>query len=259
MNKIISLSAIVLLCSSSTAFADFINANSVSTFCKPGFYAGVETGLSNTHYTSAELLSESQTAFAGKLSEIQGQFVDTVKGNFANGNVNSSGMSGRFFAGYQFTPYFALETGYTQFNKTDFSGAGYISDFDDDGLLRQAISQVYEGELTEHALDLMAKFTLPLQYGFGIFVKGGFAYIAADRHINLREDDYSGYSQTHTYIQNVLYTASYQAVRPTYSVGVNYTIPKTPLDLSVSYTEIVGGGGISKTSLAALGISIKFG
>jgi len=244
MNKVSFLSAISLVFSCQAAIAD-----TTSTYYKSGFYTGIEAGYGDTHYTSAELLSEAQTAFAAQLG-------GNSTGIFTSGDVNSVGTSGRLFGGYQFTPNFALEMGYIQFNKTDFSGYGHIVNTTGYG---SVTDQVYDGELTQKAIDLVAKLTLPLHYGFGVFFKGGVAYVSADRHINFTQDYFDNLSRTHSYTQNTLFTKTYQAVRPTYGAGIDYTIPNTLVDLSLGYSEILGGGGISKASLATLGISVKFG
>jgi hypothetical protein len=208
-----------------------------STYCKPGFYAGIQAGRGDTFYNQAEVLSEPAT-YAG----FEGHY--TVPGS---ADVDSVGISGRIFGGYQFNPYFALEGGYTQFHKTDFTQTfgGQVSS--------RYVADRFDGELTEHATDIVAKLTMPFQNGFGAYLKVGAAYIAADRHINLTLID-SGSAIP----ENTFYTKSYQAVRPTAGVGLDYTIPSTSLDVDISYTEIMGGGGISKTSLAAIGIADKF-
>jgi len=209
-----------------------------STYCKPGFYAGIQAGRGDTFYNQADVLSEAVT-YSGYYGH------NVVPGS---ADVDSVGISGRIYAGYQFNPYFALEAGYTQFNKTDFTQSfGYIDQ-------SRYTTDKFDGEVTEHATDIVGKLTMPFQYGFGAYIKAGAAYIAADRHINFTEIQSNGSAIP----QETLYTKSYQAVRPTYGIGLDYTIPCTSLDVDVSYTEIAGGGGIPKTGLAAIGISDKF-
>lgn len=223
-----------------------------STYCKPGFYAGVQAGWGQTNYNNEDVLSEVVTNVGN-----YGQYYAYVP--VAGAEINDTGISGRLFAGYQFNPYFAVEAGYTQFHKTDFSqtfsevstGSGAVSVVTPTGF-----SYRYDGEITEHATDVVAKVTYPFNfYGFGVYGKVGAAFVAADRHIN--ETDITD-SNGSAIPSGTFYTKSYQAVRPTYGVGLDYTIPGTSLDVDVSWTEIAGGGGIPRADLAALGASYKF-
>jgi len=212
---------------SGVALAD---AGMSSTYCKPGFYAGVQAGWGKTNYNQEDVLDEVVTA--------NGSY------SFIGSEVNDTGISGRIYGGYQFNPYFALEAGYTQFHKTDFKITSVYS---------HTPSSLFEGEVTEHATDVVAKVTYPFNYGFGVFAKVGGAFVAADRHINETSIHTSGNIPS-----EVLYTKSYQAVRPTYGAGIDYTIPGTSFDVDISYTQIAGGGGIPRTDLAAIGITDKF-
>jgi hypothetical protein len=224
VTSVLSVGAVV----SGVALAD---TGMSSTFCKPGFYAGVQAGWARTNYNNEDVLSEVVTA--------NGSY------SFRDADVDDTGIGGRVFGGYQFNPYFALEAGYTQFHKTDFRITS---------VFQGVVANRFDGEVTEHATDVVAKLTYPLDYGFGVFGKVGAAYIAADRHIN----ESAIYSNGTQIPSSTLYTKSYQAVRPTWSAGVDYTIPNTSLDVDVTYTQILGGGGIPRADMAAIGITDKF-
>lgn len=217
---------------SGVAFAD---ASLSSTYCKPGFYAGVQAGNGNTHTSTNDVLPEAQTYVAAAEP-------GTI---FGASRIDDTGTAGRVFAGYQFNPYFALEAGYTQFNKTTFSARSFTA-----GVPQNA----FRGEVTEHATDAVGKLTMPFQSGFGAYLKAGLAYVASDRHVNASAYTLSGTA----YPVETFYTKSYQAVRATYGVGIDYTIPNTSLDIDLSYSEIASGNGIPRAGLAALGISDKF-
>lgn len=224
---------------SGVAFAD---TGVTSTYCKPGFYAGVEAGRGNTHYSADDAMTEIKTFQENYYTNL-----GVVPGTT---DIDDKGTSGRIFAGYQFIPYFALEAGFTQFHKTTFTQTWKT---DIDTAQNYSINK-YDGEVTEHALDLVGKLTYPLQYGFGVFVKGGLGVISADRHINVSSVNSDGSAiPSHTF-----YTKSYQAVRPVYGAGVDYSIPNTSLSVGVSYSEFASGSGIPRASLWALGISDKF-
>lgn len=220
-----------------------------STYCKPGFYAGVQAGWGQTNYNQEDVLDQVVTNEGNPSNQDLPQ-VSSSNNVVLSSEVNDTGISGRIFAGYQFNPYFAVEAGYTQFHKTDFNQSwGYQS-----GRVLTGDLSRYDGEITEHATDVVGKLTMPFMYGFGGYVKAGAAFIAADEHV------------TETYVSSIgsaiptstFYTKSYQAVRPTYGIGLDYTIPCTSFDVDVSYTEIAGGGGIPRADLAALGVSYKF-
>lgn len=257
-SSILGIGAAIVFTNTAFAYSDM-----KSTYCKPGFYAGIEAGWDNTHYGVADVLSEVQTTAQnssppGGLSFTR---VPAYGSNFVNGNVDDQGMGGRLFAGYQFNPYLAVEAGYTQFHKTTFVAASsyrYItggSQFSSSQTTSNISSfNQYSGELTEYAGDLVGKLTYPMQYGFGVFLKAGAAFVAADRHINTT----TIYNNGSAIPQSTFYTKSYQAVRPTYGAGIDYSIPSTSLDVSVAFTEIAGGGGIPRADLVSLGISEKF-
>lgn len=213
MMKILTASVlgVIGIAASTAALA----ATNTSTYCKPGFYAGIEGGRGDTYYNTTDIFGSST--------------------GLINQQVDDIGMSGRLYAGYQVNPYFAFETGFTQFNKTDFSA--------DAGAVQNAIF----GDITERAVDLVGKATLPLQAGFGAFVELGAALITSDTSVNSA--------------LGLGASGSKQAVRPVYGAGINYTIPNTPLDLQVFYREVSGRGfssDIKTASLWGAGIAYKF-
>ena len=244
MSKLSLLTASVLgvvgVAATSVALAD---TNMESTYCKPGFYVGVEAGQANTGYNPSQLLAParaSNTAIYGGSSSavLLGQ------------QVNKIGAGARMFAGYQFNPYFGMEMGYTDFNKTTFDGNGF-------GTINPAPNAThlhYSGEVTQQATDLVAKATMPLPMGFGAYIDAGAAYVTADRHIN----SYGFLPNTGVAAFNTIYTKSYQAVHATYGAGLDYTIMNTPVDVSVFYQGIAGGGAIPTTHLWGAGLGYKF-
>lgn len=221
---------------SGVAFAD---AGMSSTYCKPGFYAGVQAGRGDTHYGFEDTLIEAKT-------------YETYHGNtLGASHIDDTGTSGRIYGGYQFNPYFALEAGFTKFHKTDFSVTSYYNNT----VVQDRVADTrYDGEVTEQAEDVVGKLTMPFQYNFGGYLKAGLALVSADRHVN----ESSVHSNGTVIPTGTFYTKSYQAVRPTYGAGIDYTIPNTSLDVDVSYTEIARGDGIPRASLWALGLTDKF-
>lgn len=271
---------------SATAFANTVNT---STFCKPGFYAGVQGGRSDTFYSPNSAMSAAAREGTGVTTVTTtnqthgnhtGKTVDTTTYSTAitGAKTDDIGLGGRIYAGYQFNPYFALETGYTQFGKTSShmttvnsftTGETFVpSDGSAPVVLHPTTpggvytTTKYSGEITEHAIDLMGKFTLPLQYGFGLDAKAGVAYIQADNHINgTVVKTVSG----NTTITNPLgpvtvttYTKTYQKFCPVAAVGVNYSIPNTNLSVTADYMRVFSYGGIPNAKLASVGLEYKF-
>jgi hypothetical protein len=273
---------------SSAAFADL--ATGTSTYCKPGFYAGIEGGRSDTFYHPSDTLTEAalngvgtSTAYvyttAGALDEIT---TKTSYNLLTDQDTDDIGIGGRIYAGYQFNPYFAVETGYTQYAKTSFHATGNNTLVTSDFLVSGGVvtpydastitsTTRYEGEITEHAIDLVAKGTLPLQYGFGLYAKAGAAYIQADRHINANgagtmtnTASVGGTVDSVTTTNNninsfgTIYTKTYQGFRPVAGLGVSYTIPCTNITVDVAYTRVFSYGGIPNAKLASVGAEYKF-
>ena len=70
-------------------------------------------------------------------------------------------FAARGYAGYSFNPFISLELGY------DYYGYPKFKD-DQTGNTQNFLQQ---------GVDLMAKANLPLDYGFGVYVKGGLAWV----------------------------------------------------------------------------------
>jgi len=216
MMKILTASVLGVVGIAASTAALAMSANTSSTYCKPGFYAGIEGGRGDTYYNQTDIFGNAAVS---------------------NQEVDDIGMSGRLFAGYQINPYFALETGFTQFNKTDFSGNATV-----DG-----IPTTINGDITERAVDLVGKATLPMQGGFGAFLELGGALITTDTSVNTT--------------LGLGASGSKQAIRPVYGAGLDYTIPNTPLDFQVFYREVSGRGfssDIKTASMWGAGLAYKF-
>lgn len=260
---------------STTAFAD--NMVNASTFCKPGFYAGLQGGRSDTFYHPDSALAQAISNGAGNSVTTTTTF--SPSGAVTTSTVNSSvynsvsgaktddiGMGGRIYAGYQFNPYFAVETGYTQYAKTESNATVKATTFTGTPAVasRTTNSTSYNGEITEHAIDLVAKGTMPLPMGFGVYAKAGLAYIQADNHINATGSSSTTVTPTQIITttgpvsRSTIYTNTFQKVAPVAGIGVNYTIPNTNMSVTADYTRVFSYGGIPNAKLASLGIEYKF-
>ena len=229
---------------SGIALAD---TSAASTYCKPGFYAGIQAGRGDTYYQTNDVLNG---VLAGYYSNFGGYSLNSSVAS----NVDDTAAAGRIFGGYQFNPYFAAEMGYTQFGKTSYFAVPYNPANGNNDI-------VYKGEVTQRAFDLSGKLTMPFEYGFGAYLKAGAAVITADQDVTA----YAGSGTSGAAPLNnanapifTTFTKSYQAVVPVYGAGLDYTIPETGFDIDISYTQTGSTGGIPKTSLAALGVNYKF-
>lgn len=205
-----------------------------STYCEPGFYAGVQFGRGDTSYKPTDLTIPS-----------------TIGTTVSNVNISEIGLGGRIFAGYQFNPYFATEAGYTQFGKTTFTALGTTTI---NTSTPATFYTQYKGSITEHAADVVAKATMPIPGGFGAYIKGGAAYVSANPVLNANVTTAKGTA----IISNTVSSQSYQAIRPTFGGGINYTVAGTPMSIDISWTRIQGSGAIPNADLAAVGIDYKF-
>lgn len=109
-------------------------------------YIGLQLGYANTHYTEQWLISGTTN-------------IRTV------GDVQNSGLAGRFHVGYDFNQYFALEAGLTFLPKVEFN------DINSTGV---------DVSFTQSIFDFCAKANLPLQYNIDLYGKAGFASVLRD-------------------------------------------------------------------------------
>jgi hypothetical protein len=268
-----------------------------STFSRVGFYAGLQGGRSDTFYKGKTF---GQAAAATNITQLKNYdneplsnyYTITTTGEsmqLSAAQIDDIGIGGRIYAGYQFNPYFALETGYTQYAKTTFSYASTTTQninlkvtHPDDFVpyYNPTSSQVWttqhNGEITENAIDLVAKGTVPLGYGMGIYAKAGAAYIQSkttNRAI-AKSNIFNSYGYTAPENGLIYYTGdgpannpfpeapvvthTSQAFRPVAGIGINYTVPHSNASVDASYTRVFSSGDIPQAALLALGVEYKF-
>jgi hypothetical protein len=113
------------------------NSKGVIPSSKPGIYLGAQFGFANTHYGPSSSYLIPHTSYD-----------------------NTYQLAGRGSVGYSFSEFISAELGYNYYGRPKFWH---------DSQNNQSIMQ--------HGLDLMAKANLPLDYGFGIYIKGGLAWV----------------------------------------------------------------------------------
>ena len=145
----------------------------------------------------------------------------TIPGN----TVDNSKLAARGFFGYAFSQFIATELGYDYYGYPNFKAA--------DGNTQNILEQGF---------DLVAKASLPLDYGFGFYIKGGLAWVHRsalhNNNNHFAEKDADG------------------KVVPVGAIGVNYWFaPNIALDLG--WTKTMTIGDLPTIDLFSLGIIYK--
>ncbi len=207
-----------------------------------GPYVGGELGWGDTHqgnFTSPGLVSE---IISGTTTILSGSSRDT-------------GIAGRIFAGYQFTPNWAAEMGYTH-----FSNATANSQYSQTGFFGLPGTQTYNqhGTVTTQAVDLVAKGILPLQGGFSVYGKLGLAYLAASQTIDG--------TMTNTFLGSTttspIHTSeSDHRIYPTFGAGVSYDVTQNVVaDVSWNHIQTVSPfDNMQNTDLVGASLAYHFG
>jgi hypothetical protein len=258
-----------------------------STFCRTGFYAGVQGGRSDTFYKGKTFGQAAAPIKYFNTPQNDSDVISTVSTNdtmqLSLPQVDDIGIGGRIYAGYQFNPYFALETGYTPYAKTTFSYTSTVirqvsvsTEFSFDSSQNNYPSTTHtwttqhNGDITENAIDLVAKGTLPLSYGMGVYAKAGAAYIQSKTTNNssLTSNVFNSYISNGVATGNMpannpfpeapVVTHTSQAFRPVAGIGLNYTVPHSNASVDASYTRVFSSGDIPQAALLALGVEYKF-
>ncbi|EKE01982.1 MAG: hypothetical protein ACD_21C00011G0007 [uncultured bacterium] len=139
--------------------------------------------------------------------------------------VDNRNFAGRGYAGYAFSQFISAELGYDYYGFPKFKNTnGNTQNF-----LQQGV-------------DLVAKATLPLDYGFGFYIKGGLAWIHRGS-LNSNSGTFASKDANST-------------ITPVGGLGANYWFaPNIALDLS--WTKTMTVSDLPTTDFIALGIVYK--
>ena len=203
-----------------------------------GFYIGVDVGQVKTNYGNAT------NNFGIKFDTVgnSGNLQDLGPGA---PSVNSSGLGGNIYFGYQYNHYLATEAGYTYMPSVNLLNKETAS----------VGSVTATGDLTldEQAGDLVEKFMLPIaSSGITLFAKGGIAYITAREKANLTV---TGIGPTPIQFSDA---DTVNAFRPTYGAGISYDFTNS-FTGNISWQRIQGNNNIQNVNLAAVGVAYHFG
>jgi len=138
----------------------------------------------------------------------------------------SGKFAGRGFCGYAFSQFISTELGYDYYGHPKF---------------KDNISGNTQ-EISQQGFDLIGKATLPLDYGFGFYIKGGVAWV----HRSALNNNGGNFANK----------AANSKITPVGALGVNYWfIPNIAADLS--WTKTMTVGNLPTTDLIALGLTYK--
>ena len=121
---------------------DYSTGNSKSvgsnTLYNPGVYFSLQAGTTNMHYSGSPAYTTPNTSYDDRYQ-----------------------FAGRGAVGYAFSEFISAEIGYDYYGRPKFWNT----------------SNDYNQNIVQQGLDIMAKANLPLDYGFGIYIKAGMAWV----------------------------------------------------------------------------------
>lgn len=192
-----------------------------------GFYTGILLGQSKIDTTVANQKVQS--------APVQNSTSNTTKvSGPAKPSIDNDGFAGRAYVGYNFNRFFAIEGGYTQYADTKISNIFGVSGDDQN--------------LSEGAIDTVARLNIPLSKRFSLYGKGGAAFVMTNQITDAYAVPVGSAYQFH------YEKTSLDRVRPTYGVGLDMDITRY-LSTDISFARVVGGNGISTSDLMAIGIN----
>lgn len=159
-----------------------------------------------------------------------GQFSEAIT-NYSNadGNVNSasisdSGIAGRLYGGYQFTPVWAGEVGYTRYSNITYDNIN---------------GTTASGNIKQDSVEIYGKRSFLFCHGTSLYGKLGAALVTARHDNNLGRDE--------------------ESVLPALSVGISFDIlPYLPIDFAYTHMQNVGGS-IPTIDSVGVGLAFYFG
>jgi len=210
MYKKILCVSILALGLNGIALADDLGGNEFSsdssattTAFNPGIYLGGQIGGTNLHYNGSSYTS------AGTNSS----YVDDYK------------LAARGYLGYAFTQFISTELGYDYYGRPKFKNTNGNTQ-----------------DILQQGMDLVVKANLPLDYGFGLYIKGGMAWVYRSA-LNSNNNTFVGKDSNSTFT-------------PLAGLGINYWFaPNIALDLS--WTKTMSVSDLPTTDLVTIGLIYK--
>jgi len=143
----------------------------------------------------------------------------------ANNSVENTKFAGRGYLGYAFSQFIAAELGYDYYGYPKFKNSNGNTQ-----------------DILQQGLDLVGKASLPLDYGFGLYIKGGLAWV----HRSALNSNAGTFAQKN----------SNGKVTPVGALGINYWFaPNIAADLS--WTKTMTVSDLPTIDFIALGLTYK--
>jgi len=183
--------------------SEYSSGSISTTDYNPGIYFGGQVGTTNMHYRGSEY------TLPNDVSVYDDKYQVAARGYF----------------GYAFSQFISVELGYDYYGFPKFRH-------------KEGNTQ----NIVQHGMDLVAKANLPLDYGFGLYIKGGMAWVYR--------------SALHSNGNQFAEKESNSKFPPVGAVGVNYWFaPNIALDLC--WTKTMHVGSLPTIDLFTLGFIYK--
>jgi OOP family OmpA-OmpF porin len=206
-----------------------------------GVYVGGQLGYGNVH-TSGIQQSETNV---GKVPSA----------TFTSSN-KTTGLAGRVFGGYQFSPNWAAEFGWTKFSTANTKATSSLS------VQTIKMNEAISSQIKTDALDLVAKGIFPVSNNVSLYAKLGAAYV-------IQRTESKGSASASVNGVKITVPASDQPsttkstakkLLPTAGVGVSYAFnDKLSADLGYNRIQKVGNTSVKSTDFVGLGITYSIG
>ena len=169
----------------------------------PGIYLGGQLGMSSLHY---------------------GPHTNYL---LVRNSVENQKFAGRAYLGYAFSQFIALELGYDYYGRPKFKDN----------------STNNTQEILQQGFDFSGKASLPLDYGFGFYIKAGLAWV------------HRGTLNSNT--GNFASKNANSRLAPLGGLGVNYSLTQNMM-LDLGWTKTMTIGNLATADLITLGLTYKF-
>ncbi len=163
-------------------------------------------------------------------------------------------LAGRIAIGYQFTPHWAAELGYTQFGQQKSSasvlipGMANIVPMDAPQTFVKNTVSTQEITISQHAFDVVGKGIYPINDKFNVYAKAGMAYL-----VTTVKGDKMGKN-------SIMAPIAKHNWAPEAGLGFTYNVTSNVfIDTSITHIQPMGKNKPRNIDFAAVGIGYSFG
>jgi len=188
---------------SQPAFNAETSSTDVVNAYNPGIYLGGQLGMSSLHY---------------------GPHTNYL---LPRNGVENQKFAGRACLGYAFSQFIALELGYDYYGQPKFK----------DNITGNT------QQISQQGIDFSGKASLPLDYGFGFYIKAGLAWV----HRSALTDNAGNFASKD----------ANNKFAPLGGLGVNYSLTQN-LMLDLGWTKTMTISNLATADLITLGLTYKF-